>query len=1006
MANGRIRVLSAIPGPTSLSPIVRDFAKRREGTVTAFSDGLLPLCAQLIGEDSLIEVKPFGEIVRQTLEMSGEEVGLIAQQGQCLAAVAQVIGELGEDSPFWKTHAFSGLHESLWSSLKELGEWGIDAEECRRLAANVGSRRGRKLTDLAHVTDRVEEILAVVGRQTHGYQVRACLGGTLEPDGSLDRLLVVAGGEDNPRRIEWIQWLAAGGTDVTIVLDRHATDGSLFDGARQMRERIGEPVTETGDANRLARNLFTTPDHSGAPIDVAIVSAADPLAEVEWALRGCLERGEPSDSAIFARNLDTYAPLIEAASKRLGVPIRMARRAPLLTNAFARLTLTTLQFCASSDVRSIAPIVRSSYLGLAPEQKEELNSQVREAHRKRASQWTTLQTWSTGSISSRIDSGTFDQAPSPAPAGEGGVGVAAKLRRAATPLNSAGEPTEPPYPWLSQVLAWRQDALAADGTLAEWTERLRTLIDVLPWHEELGTAGAYSSDRDRRAQNQLQRVLASYATVNQAIGAGMLTLAGFTQLCERLWTTADVSIPVTESDEGVTVAAGTETLGSVQNLFVLGMLEGVFPRRRREDPILTDEERSEISDLRPGHPRLRTSIDLARAERDEFYRVCAAPLARIVFSYPLTDDERDNIPAYYLDKVRDAVGVVSEGNHRRSELAPPLEACETEADRNLRQALDGDRQMPLPIELNTEAARLAITPQESDAFRPEELRDALRCPFMSVARHRLGRRPKRRGARWYGLRKLPQAASLPIQGSSAEAEAVLISALESELDILYSDVPEWEMQLLASGGRRLVRDWVRREFASRDHWTKDPGSTLMNVGFGSHGLRDTLPGNISLTGVIPAISRMGSTSVLHLYGGAPRDAADLTDSERLYLGVHFLAAHQTGHESAVEIESTGSKRTLYLLNRSGTRPVSAQVQDGLEVKELSEADDPSLSKKIFFDRVKMALRRAMLRISEGHIEATAGEQCDTCDYGELCRRSKAFGEEDSPFGSDEEPGDV
>lgn len=960
MANGRIRVLSAIPGPTSLSPIVREFAKRREGTITAFSDSMLPLCQQLAGEDSLIEVKAFGEIVRQTLEMSGEHADLIAQQSQCLAAVAQVLAELGEDSPFWKTRAFSGLHESLWSSLKELGEWGIEAEECRRLAGLVGPRLSRKLKDLAHVSDRVEEILAMIGRQTHGFQIRACLGGELERDGSLDRLLVVAGGEDNPMRIEWIRWLAAGGTEVTVVLDRHATDGALFDGARQMRERLGVPATETGDANRLARNLFTSAEHGGAPIDVEIVSAADPLAEAEWALRGCLQSGDSGASALFVRNLETYAPLIEAAAKRLDVPLRLARRAPLLTNAFARLTLTTLQFCASNDVRTVMPIIRSSYLMLEPEQREELRSQVREAHRKRASQWSTLQAWSEGQ--------------------------------------------EERYPWLPRVLRWRQDALAADASLAEWTERLRTLIDVLPWHEALSTAGAYSSDRDRRAQNQLQRVLASYATVNEALGAGMLSLAAFTQLCERLWTAADVSLPL--NDEGVTVAANPETLGSVQNLYVLGMLEGVFPRRRREDPILTDEERNAISDLRPGSPRLRTSIDLARAERDEFYRVCAAPLRRIVFSYPLTDDERDNIPAYYLDKVREAAGAVAERNHPRSELAPAPEACQTDADTALRQALDGEREMPLPVELVTEEARLAITPADSESLRPEELRDALTCSFMSVARHRLGRRPKRRGARWYGLRKLPQAASLPTQASIEDAETVLLNALESELDLLYSDVPEWEMQLLSSGGRRLIRDWVRREFASREHWTKDPGSTLMGVGFGMHGLRDMLPGNVRIAGVVPAVSRMDNTSVLHLYGGAPRDAADLTDSERLYLGVHLLAAHQPGGEGAIEIDGTGSKRTLFLLGRAGTRPVSAQIQEGLEVKDLSEADDPSLSKKIFFDRVKQALRRAVQRISEGHIEPTAGEQCDACDFGELCRRSKAFGEEDSPFGFDEEQGDA
>ena len=553
-------------------------------------------------------------------------------------------------------------------------------------------------------------------------------------------------------------------------------------------------------------------------------------------------------------------------------------------------------------------------------------------------------------------------------------------------------------------MAWRKESLESSATIAEWTERLRTLIGVLPWHETLSAADSYSSDRDRRAQNQLQRVLASFATVDQAIDPMPMTLSRFVDVCERIWEAADVSIPM--NDFGVTVASNTDILGPVQSLHVLGMLEGVFPRRRSEDPILTDDERSEISDLRPDWPKLQTSVDIARAERDEFYRVCAAPQARIVFSYPLTDDERDNIPAYYLDKVEEALGTVPKLDHPRSSLAPVLDKCESAADLALREAMDGGREQPLPLELKTQEGRDTLIPAPATAFRPEELRDALICPFMEVSRYRLKLRPKRRGARWYALRKLPQAATLPTQMNMAQAESALIQALDAELDSMYSDVPEWEMQLLSSGGRRLIRDWVKREFASREHWAKDSGSTLMNVGFGTHGLRDTLPGGVRIAGVVPAFSRMDNTSVLHLYGGGVKDPSELTDPEKLFLGIHFLALHEKGREGALEIDGTGSKRSLYLLSRSGTRPVTAQVRDGLEVKDLSTTDDPALSKQIFFDAVKAALRKAVGRIQEGQIDATKGDHCEMCDYGELCRRSKGFGEEDSPFGLDEETGDV
>jgi hypothetical protein len=166
-----------------------------------------------------------------------------------------------------------------------------------------------------------------------------------------------------------------------------------------------------------------------------------------------------------------------------------------------------------------------------------------------------------------------------------------------------------------------------------------------------------------------------------------------------------------------------------------------------------------------------------------------------------------------------------------------------------------------------------------------------------------------------------------------------------------------------------------------------------------------MPGGVKILGVVPAVSRMGSTTIIHLYGGGPADAAKLTDPERLYLGLHFLAAHQQGYEAALEIEGTGSKRTMYLLHRAGTRAIANNVQVGLEVKDLATEDDPAASKAEFYREVKRTLRTARGRIQEGRIDAVRGEQCDRCDFGELCRRSLAFGEEDSPFGLDSETRD-
>jgi hypothetical protein len=271
---------------------------------------------------------------------------------------------------------------------------------------------------------------------------------------------------------------------------------------------------------------------------------------------------------------------------------------------------------------------------------------------------------------------------------------------------------------------------------------------------------------------------------------------------------------------------------------------------------------------------------------------------------------------------------------------------------------------------------------------------------MYVARHKLHLRPKRRTERWARLRGLPQAAGLARQESRIAAERALAEALEAELEAIYPEVSEWEMQLLRAGGKRLVREWVRREFAARDLWTKDEGSVRTDVAFGEAGLRDTMPRGVTLKGTVPALSSLEKHSVAHLYGSGVGEPDRLTESERLYYGLYMLALHEPGREAALEIEGTGGKRHLLVLSRGGSRPLTSKVQEGLHVTDLSTTDDPALAKRIFFEDVKRFLGQAADKIRQAEIAAQRGEHCEHCDYGELCRRHKDYGEEDSPFGAD------
>lgn len=953
----RMRVLRVVPGSIGLEPTIRSFC-RQEGYITALSDSALVLARRFAGEDAPVEIRSFGELVRMVLELCGEPSGRIAGSLETQAAIALAAKDLPADSPFAQVAKFAGFHEAVTQVLGELHEWEIDADEMERLAESAPPRLAAKLRGLAQLDRDKDAMLRELGREPHTTQIRNCLECAPERDGALNRLLVLAGTEESPLKARWLRWLAKHGTQITVVCDRHATDAPIFAGVDRMVAHLEVPAEPIGGGTRLSENLFrskVTPGEPERDTGTSLVIAADALAESEAALRNCVEF--PANSAIFVRDLSTYAPLIEASARRLNVPVRLSRRAPLLTNSLIRLTLAALEACAGNDVRRLGALLRSSYLGLTGDQQAQLQSAIKDAHSARELQWETLKLWANLHVEQ--------------------------------------------FPWVTELLEWRRKALGGRFSLREWKPILDELIDhkEMPWHLRREGAAESMAERDRRARNQMQRLLASHISVESLGSEPAYELAQVVTVCRGLLEDADVSIPAEEN--GVLVTDRVEHLSDASRLHVLGMLEGVFPRRRTEDPILTDEERVAISDLRPEGPRLLSSHDRAAGERDTFYRICASARQNLVFSYPQTDDQRDNIPAFYLSEVARALGAEHLPTHTipRRELAPEPGFCLAEADRKLRAAMEGPPAAFAEVELSTLLGRLAIKPDNDHGFRPTELRDALQCPFRYTFQHRLRLSARRGTTRWQALRKLPQEAQLVTQPNRERAETALLTALDAQLDSLYSEVDQWEMQLLRSGGQRLIRDWLRREFAARKVWPKEPGSVSANVHFGDASLKDTMPGQVRLEGTVPATSRFRNYNVAHLYQSNPANAKEMTEDEQLLVGLYMLALYQRGHEVAIEFDDVAGKRELVVLTREGGT-AHGEAKDGLSVIDLSTSDDPGASRRAFFEEVKKSLRRAMERIQSVRIDPIKGGHCMWCDYGELCRRSQDFGEDLSPFGQD------
>ncbi|MCH8977921.1 MAG: hypothetical protein IH945_01595, partial [Armatimonadetes bacterium] len=610
MADGRLRVTGVPPAGPGLARALARLVKD-DSVVTSLDDAKLRALSSMLPEGREVELAPLGDLVGRFLTMLGEPTPRLCPRGQQLATIDLVCRELPGDSPFAESSRFRGTAELVMERLGELRDWDFTAEELRAVAEEAGPRLGAKLVSLAEIDESVREVLEETNRQFSSDRVASCLA--IPPEGKLPirRVVIAAGREERPVYEGWIRWILRFGIDVEVLVDEVPGAERLFAASHRTAKRLGTKVASFEKEEPWYAALFSERVAAGCP-RVEILSTPDPLSETEWAMRGCLTEmragAMPHRLGVFARDAETYAPLVQASAQRLGVPLSLNLPVPLLTNGFAALTLRCLEALAGNDVRALWRLAGTSYLRGPDEDRSELQEAVGAAFMAGEEQWGSIASWAEG--------------------------------------------REEGFEWLRHLLAWRDQATESRTTLGGWLHRFIELVGGTRMVDLAMTADAPTRERDKRAQSVLQRSISDYAYIYDRVRRPELGLKSFVGLARSLW--ENEQMVVEGLPNGVRFVSSTSALTSYDTLFVLGMLEGSLPRRRAEDPILFDTEREELSRLVGRGVRLPDSRDRAVAERDEFVRVCASASRRLVLSYPQTDDSRDNVPAFYLDELERA----------------------------------------------------------------------------------------------------------------------------------------------------------------------------------------------------------------------------------------------------------------------------------------------------------------------------------------------------------------
>lgn len=938
-------------------PVLRKFAKGGPGVVTSFSDAVLRVCHELC-EGEEVEVVPFASLVGTCLTLVGESPRPLVPTGIALEAVAAACRNLAPDSLFQATARMPGLHRVLARSLDELAAWGVDASELERLAGLAKGSLQKRLKSLAEVATATDAMLEGLGLVRNAWRIARLEEAALTEGTVFPRVLLVVGPEAEPHRLRWVRWAARSPMNLTVVVEAHPVDRTLFEAGRLVAEALGKEPTDV-HADGLARRLFAhRPGSVGAPalptatpppssddesgLRVSIANACDPLAEAEWTLRDALEReadGIPFDRiVVIARDLETYGPLLRVAADRLGVPIRLEMRRPLLENAFCRLTLGVMAFCAEGRTNRLVPVIRSSYLNLERAMQTEILQRLR-----------------------AFEGPTFDWA--------GCAEYAAQ---------------NPDLAWLARTVQWRTEHVSKTHHLFEWQRPFVDWVGEMPWSVSCLFGSGRTQERDKRCMTAMQRSLAQAGSVDRIRRDRPMGFLRFVEACRSAWTEADVSVPF--GSDGIRVVHDATEAGPSQIAYVLGVLEGVFPRRRREDSILSDADREAVDRMRPDAEPLPKSERQARQEREAFYRACLVPSESLRLSYPQTSDDRDNVPAFYLEEVADAAPWLERLSLSRSELVP--ESPIATSDRLLAEALALPKTEVAPGGLSSPDVAMRVALPPGDAVSVGALRDARQCPFRWFVRHRLGIRPISTQERWVALASVPDRAGLLEAQGRPQAQERLERALDETLEELTRSTDPWERRLLQVGGQRLVEEWTAREMEARQLWPRS--ETRLRAKFGSDGLRSDIPDKtmpFTLYGTVAALSDDHGNPRVHLFEARAVQVADgrITDpGDELYVGLMLLASNRHSRRSTVELDSFDGGRRLFVFGDAD--PYKSRPAEGLWVTRLEP--HPTL-----LPRIKESAVAAVTAIRTAAVTPTPSDRCDGCAYGELCRSSRIFGEQ-------------
>jgi hypothetical protein len=354
---------------------------------------------------------------------------------------------------------------------------------------------------------------------------------------------------------------------------------------------------ESTSLARLERTLFTDVDGGPEPLDggIRFLEAAGTRAALELVgaeILGLLREGVPAgELAVVVPSVESRLASVETAFDALGVPYTVEGRLRFGRTPFGRALLGLCRFAwLEGDRSDLYRFLRSPYSGIPRHRVDMVEGRLR----GRAV-----------SSAGRVEEETLRILGHRIPALD-------ELRETGSPLDAVRSAA-------ARMLgaAWGLERAPTDeaaGLDQRVEESIRNVADELEGWTDAG--GDVSAEELVRALDQVS-----------------------------------VSPRPPTADRVVVLDLLRARTRRFQVVFVLGLEEGVLPRRAADSPFLTDEQRRRLEERAPGR-RLVRADSLSR-DRYLFYTACTRPWSRLyLVREAATDDGRLLEPSSFWEEVR------------------------------------------------------------------------------------------------------------------------------------------------------------------------------------------------------------------------------------------------------------------------------------------------------------------------------------------------------------------